>query len=355
MNPKFVRTNSLGATMALVGAIMVTSAFGQQSPASRDAFALIRQQYQEKLQEVISDKTGYAANITRRWEASARESGKWDENYAIDLQAALEKLTPDNLLAAGEAKSFEDMMHVLASGRRADAAITPASLGDLAGDLVYTPVTPCRIVDTRSAASGAIGGNTTRTFDVDGSTFASQGGVNASCGIPFGVARAVAMTIVVTQPAAAGYLAAWGLGAQPLSSALNYAPGQTVANTTIVPVVPGAGTDFSIYSQVTTHLVIDVVGFFAAPVATALDCITVDSGLVTVPVNSWTAIDANCPLGRTATGGGYDTPTTGTQSFIGIYPTTLPNGNGWRTWVDNQTGGPRDVKTFAQCCRVPGR
>lgn len=163
------------------------------------------------------------------------------------------------------------------------------------------------------------------------------------------------MTITVTQPVAAGYFTAWGLGAQPLVSVLNYEAGATIANTTIVPVVSSAGADFSLYSFATAHAVIDVIGYFAAPEATALDCITVDSAVTAVPNNSWTPIDANCPAGRTATGGGYDT-TEGTLGYPNVWITTRPhNGNGWRTWVDNQTGGSRNIQTFVRCCRVPGR
>ncbi|MHB8772040.1 MAG: hypothetical protein ACYC7J_13680 [Syntrophales bacterium] len=230
----------------------------------------------------------------------------------------------------------------------------PGDLGNIAADLVYTPVTPCRIVDTRLATAGAITGNTTRTFDMDGTNFAAQGGIGGSCGIPSGVAGAVAMTITVTQPIAAGYFTAWGLGTQPLISVLNYEAGATIANTAIIPVVPSAGADFSLYSFATAHAVIDVIGFFAAPEATALDCITVDSALTAVPHNAWTPVDANCPVGRTATGGGYDT-TEGTLGYPNVWITSRPNGNGWRTWVDNQTGGTRSIQTFVRCCRVPGR
>jgi len=142
--------------------------------------------------------------------------------------------------------------------------------------------------------------------------------------------------------------------ASTLSSVINYSAGETVANTTIVPIVPGPGADFQIYAFATTDVVADLVGFFAAPVATALDCITVSSALTAVPVNAWTNIDASCPAGRTATGGGYNT-SEGTLGYPGVWITTLPAGNGWRTWVDNQTNGPRSIQTFCNCCRVPGR
>jgi hypothetical protein len=131
----------------------------------------------------------------------------------------------------------ESLQKVLSD--KAGTPEAPGDLGSTAADLVYTPVTPCRIVDTRVAAAGMITGNTTRTFDVDGTNFSTQGGFSGSCGIPSGVARAVAMTITVTQPVAAGYFTAWALGTQPFISVLNYEAGATIANTTIVPVDPG--------------------------------------------------------------------------------------------------------------------
>ena len=48
------------------------------------------------------------------------------------------------------------------------------SLGDSQADLVYTPVTPCRIIDTR-LAGGAIAAGTTRSFLVTGTNFSPRG------------------------------------------------------------------------------------------------------------------------------------------------------------------------------------
>ena len=356
-----------------VSIVVIPNSFAQPAANFKDnPEAAQRAQYQEKLQHVLDDKAAYIAALVQRWENSARESGRWDENFAADLSNALTKLQPDNLLAAGEAPSYDAMMGVMATGQRFDLmmsggraavkaserqsqAILPAALGDIANDLVYTPVVPCRIVDTRNAG-GVISANTARSFDVDGGTFLGQGGVNGSCGIPFGVARAVAMTLTVTQPSAGGFFTAWAVGSpQPLSSVINFAAGQTIANTTIVPVVPGGGPDFNLFvGGSTAHVITDVVGYFAAPAATALDCITVSSAVTPVGVNVWTAVDASCPLGRTATGGGYDVPE-GTLGFPGVWINSQPNGNGWRTWVDNQTNGNRNVQTSVRCCRLPGR
>lgn len=237
---------------------------------------------------------------------------------------------------------------------RPGSGLEPNSLGEFSKDNVYTAITPCRIVDTR-IAGGAFAANTLRTFDVDGASFSGQGGASGGCAIPFNVAASVAMTITVVNTTGSGYITAWGLGAQPLSSVLNYVTGSVIANTTIVPVVPGAGTDFTIFASAGTDIVIDVVGFFGAPVATALDCTSVASAVTTVPNNVYTAVDAVCPAGRTATGGGTF-PTEGTLGRPNIWIDGSPTvSNGWRTWVDNQTGATRTIQTYAVCCRVPGR
>jgi hypothetical protein len=365
---KLVLVNSRLARLSLCLALSITfpSVFAQPpTNVQASAEAAQRAASQAKLQQVINDSSSYAAAIVQRWESAARASGRWDANFSSELLKALLKLQPENLLAAGEATSYESMMYVLATGRQISTAagshslslptaMIPDALGDAADDMVYTSVTPCRIVDTR-VAGGPLAAGSTRTFDADGSTFVSQGGFNGSCGIPYGVAYAVAMTITVTAPSTSGYFTAWALGAQPFTSVLNFTAGATLANTTIVPILPGAGNDFSIFSSARAQVVVDVVGYFAAPVATALDCTTVNTAFVAVPVDSWTPITATCPVGRTATGGGYNSGD-GTLGYPNVWITTLPSGaNGWTTWVDNQTNGTRLIDSYAVCCRVPGR
>ena len=361
MHNHFLKTHCLArvATVLVVSLTAVPSVFAQRGPDSQLAN---QRAYTEKLQQVTNDKAAYATSIVQKWEESARASGRFDASYATDLFSALMKLTPDNLLAAGEATSYDSMRHVLATGRPKPAGPEPAmnplpnALGDTYDDLVFTPLAPCRIVDTR-VAGGPIAANSTRAFDVDGSNFSSQGGSSTGCGIPYDVARAVAMTITVTQPSGGGYFTAWSVGAaQPNASVLNFTAGQTIANTTIVPVDPGVGNDFYLNSAgASSQAIIDVVGYYAAPAATALDCTTVASATVSVPVDQWTAIDASCPAGRTVSGGGYDT-TEGTLGYPGVWSTSVPNGaNGWRVWVDNQTNGARSMLSYAICCRVPGR
>jgi hypothetical protein len=339
------------AAIVLIVAMGTPSVFGQSAPGARDADAIPQARRQEKIQQVESDKTGYAAAIVARWEGAARDSGRWDRNYPADLLRSLTRLDTENLLAAGEASTYEAVLTVLATGRTEPG---PDALGQNFQDLVYTPVKPCRIVDTRNALAGALAGNTIRLFEVDAGDLSDQGGSVVGCGIPLAVAQAVEVTIVAVQPASDGFLTAFGLGEQPRTSVLNYSANQVIADTAIIPVVPGGGPDFSVFSLATTHVVVDVLGFFAASSATRLDCTTAQSDVVAVPINELTVVDAFCPAGRASTGGGYDIAEA-TIAFPGLFITTSPLANGWRAVVENHTGARRNIVTFARCCRVPGR
>jgi hypothetical protein len=355
---KTLRAIVVSAAFVLVLAMGSPPVLGQPAPGVRDQEegAIRQARRREAIRQVLGDKAGYAAAIVARWEDSAREAGRWDESYSVDLLESVMKLDPENLLAAGEASSYEAMMTVLATGQ-AEPTIegpVPNSLGQNFQDLVYTPVTPCRIVDTRIAVGGALAAGVAGTFDVDSSNLADQGGSATGCGIPLAVAQAVTMTIVAVHPAGRGHLTAWGLGPQPTTSVLNYAANDVIANTAIIPVVPGGGDDFALFSLATTHVVVDVLGYFAASSATRLDCQTFASEVVAVPVDLLSVVDAFCGPGRAATGGGYDVSEV-TIAFPGLFVTSSPLANGWRATVENHTGGPRNIQTFARCCRVPGR
>ena len=353
---------SLSLVLSLVA---IPPAFAQKAPSEGDVLdATARAQYQADLQQVRQNKAGYAADIVARWENEARASGKWDPNYAVDLFGALMKLGPDNLLAAGEATSYDAMTAVLMAGSRA-----PLDLGDSFRDLVYTPVTPCRVVDTRNISNPLVAG-VTRTFDVDNPTsFSFQGGFNGPCGIPFGAAAAVAMNLTVTAPTAGGFLTAFGLGAPPFASILNFGAGETIANSSIVPVVPGPGNDFSLFlgsaPGATVHAIVDVLGFFAAPLTTALyNNVVVTTTNVAGGLGSFSVRSPACPAGWRLTGGGglvdqfSGNPLIGSRPVAGTSNGVVSGVNVADRWLcqGNTLGNIAvDIDCFAVCGRVPGR
>jgi hypothetical protein len=139
-----------------------------------------------------------------------------------------------------------------------------------AQQLVYSNVTPCRIVDTR-IVGGPIAAGTQRSFYVAGTTgFETQGGNAGGCAVPEGATAAV-LNFVAVNAAGPGNLRAWPFGGSvPNASILNYAaiPGLNIANGIVVAICdPNAITcTFDLQVQAdssATQLVIDVLGFFS--------------------------------------------------------------------------------------------
>ncbi|MHB8810239.1 MAG: hypothetical protein ACYC9M_09530, partial [Desulfobulbaceae bacterium] len=143
----------------------------------------------------------------------------------------------------------------------------PQALGDALADLVFTPVTPCRLVDTRigtGSFNGPITGGTTLNIDTDGGGgLVPQGGNAAGCGTYSNVA-AIAVTVTAVNPTTSGHFQLFpNGGALPNASALNYkAGGANSANTTIVlQDTSGALAELSLYTLGTTEITMDVVGY----------------------------------------------------------------------------------------------
>ena len=85
----------------------------------------------------------------------------------------------DQLLAASLAGSINGLRDVLATALIASTAQKPGllqakALGDSADDVVYTPVTPCRLVETRGTfaavyqGGGAFSGGEIRNYTIQG-------------------------------------------------------------------------------------------------------------------------------------------------------------------------------------------
>jgi hypothetical protein len=116
----------------------------------------------------------------------------------------------------------------------------------------YYTVTPCRLLDSRVQAPGALQAGETRAITAVG-----------SCEIPTD-AVALALNIPVTQPTAQGNLRLYPSGQpRPLVSTINYSAAQTQANNAAAGL--SASGSLSVYcsqSPGSVHLIVDVNGFF---------------------------------------------------------------------------------------------
>jgi len=175
--------------------------------------------------------------------------------------------------ATGQSQPFVSALNSSKPGEiTANAAILPAGInGDIdvfvtndtdlvidingyfappgAGGLSYFNVSPCRVLDTREPSGSP--------------PFSGIADINVSasgCGIPAGTAAFV-FNATIVPTAGLGYLTFWPQGGiQPLVSTLNDLDGSITNNLAIVPTNNGA---ISVFATDSTHLVMDVFGYFA--------------------------------------------------------------------------------------------
>ena len=132
----------------------------------------------------------------------------------------------------------------------------------------YTPVTPCRIVDTRNAG-GMIGAWSEREFYVHGSgaTISAQGGDAGGCPAPAEDPLAAHISMIAVDSIGKGHLQAFPVGAEPGAGlSVNYnAIDTNLSNAGTVKTSTGSGPDITVYSGVSsTHTVVDVLGYYSA-------------------------------------------------------------------------------------------
>jgi hypothetical protein len=146
--------------------------------------------------------------------------------------------------------------------------------------LVFYPLPPCRVIDTR-LANGPLGGpilagQASRTVPV----------LSSPCGLP-GTALAYSLNMTVVPDGNLDYLTTWPTGSpQPFVSTLNDNTGTVLANAAIVPAGTGGSIDVFVTQQ--THLIIDVNGYFA-PANTG--------GLLFYPLTPCRVVDTRNPAG----------------------------------------------------------
>jgi len=144
----------------------------------------------------------------------------------------------------------------------------PAAAVDTTQESKYTPIAPCRVVDTRRKG-GALVTGATRAFYVDGagSTFADQGGHADGCGIPSS-ASAIQATVTAVSATGNGSLKAYPAGATaPTATFMNYTKTFNVSNGGSITLCGSkCAADINITnSGYTTHIVIDVQGYYVKP------------------------------------------------------------------------------------------
>lgn len=290
--------------------------------------------------------------------------------WARDMGPIFAKATLGSLSVAANAPTFRAMNDAFLTdsrGRTASGNMIAAmangslrrptkALGEIANDLVFVPVTPCRIIDTR-VAGGTIPANGERSFDVsETASFTAQGGDAGDCGVgAAGPFAAAVINFTAVTPAAAGYITAYPFGgARPLAATVNYVAGDIRGNLAVVKLnQDDASQDLSLYTYAQTHVVADLVGYYIHPQATALDCTEVSSLPTVVNAGAFgSVLSPTCPSGYVMTGGGCSM-----SSFDGRLVTSriVTDAEAYYCAFNNQGTAANQGVAYGRCCRTPGR
>lgn len=189
--------------------------------------------------------------------------------------------------------------------------------GTVPGDL-FTPVTPFRLLDTRSTT--ALGPTETRTVPIAG-----VGAVPAD-------ATGVVMNVTAVLPTGSGYLTVFPGPDKPGNSTVNFPARRNVAN--LAEVKLGSDGAIRVFNSAgTTNIIFDVVGFYGGSAATA-------AGGTFTPVSPARLYDTrnagNTPLGPAATRqvqvvGGVGGVPAGATAVVANVTAVLPTGSGYLT------------------------
>jgi hypothetical protein len=298
----------------------------------------------------LNEKLALVSRLLAQMEPGAKAEGLsagWRQSTMNSLFA----LSNETLASLSNVGSPSALPKAIASAKR----VAPKALGDSTQDLVYTPITPCRYIDTRNVG-GAING--TRSYDFD---LNSYGGncPNDPYGLFGGTLGAIAANVAIVAPSTApGFATIVPVGTSPSVALVNwYESGAAVqaSNAAIITNDQSANpAEVDIFTSSTVHVIVDIFGAFRAPQATALQCVNA-SATVNVAAGSFGTATATCPAGYTVTGGGYDGFSSGTGAQSSKSPESYPSGNGWYVFFNNDSGGAFTMETYARCCRVPGR
>lgn len=340
---------------------------GDSTPSASQQAAIADRAMVDRSGYPRSPRSQWVYRIVAKWGMHVQEAYRTDPRHWADSMAQVfAKASLDALKRAAEARTFAAMNDALLTGTN-PAAMQPVaaptlsgagskriaarSLGDLDRDLVYVPVTPCRILDTR-IAGGPIPANSFRDFDLtDVIRYAPQGGDTSNCNVgDKGSFAAAAINFTVVTPNAAGYITAFPyLSSQPTAATINYVVGDIRNGLAITRLDQSAATyEFSVYSFAQTHLVADIVGYFRESEATALECLTVSSAQ-NFAQSYVTADSPTCPVGYSILSGSCD-------SNAAIYKSiTGDSFHKCSVWIPVATTATLYVTSHARCCRIPGR
>lgn len=270
----------------------------------------------------------------------------------IGLMHNLLGLPSSSLRALAADGSIASAQDLAAKARQVKSKPLAKALGDPDQDLVFVPITPCRLADSRNAGGPLVGPIARGYGEEDSALQGGDPGCSAQI-VAFPEASAYALNLTALNMNTLSFIAIRPIGASQVTSILNFTgPGQQVNNFVIVENLQNSGNEFEVFvpAGVSVDVIIDVFGLFMPPQATALACANSAANSLGLAAGTGANVtSAACATGFSAVGGNC------TQSGDATLTSSAVSGNAWSCGWENTTGSASTVSVSARCCRVPGR
>ena len=184
------------AMVGLSGACFAQSQAVQAPLATTMADARLLSQAQEKIHS--------AQRIADRFVAEARRQGL-DDNWRLSLLADLMRAPEDQFAVVENAQDLNHAIGAASMIARSMPSAGAKSLGTADSDLIFVPINPCRILDTRQGSGNAFVGGDTKVY-----TFKNTNVGHGSCSVysgyvGFALPAALAVNITVDESGLSGF------------------------------------------------------------------------------------------------------------------------------------------------------
>ena len=239
----------------------------------------------DSLLGIDSNRAAVIDGIVAQWGAQLAKAGVSAESF----RTTLEGLRADQLLTARLAGSLSGLYDVLdhatvalATSKQLKSARIEKSLGEASDDVVYTPVTPCRLIETRGnflavyQGGGPFSANEIRTYTIE------SGNGACTTQLPVGLHPAAVQLQVFGIPVSgSGDIEILPEGSTfGGTSSLIFLSNVAFTSASTTARVNPLNNEIAIQVRTgTAHLAIDLVGYFAPPNGGFVASVTAGTGI----------------------------------------------------------------------------
>ncbi len=255
----------------------------------------------------------------------------------------------------GLALASQPGITIIGEGKQSTKA-SPATAPSLYADLAFTALTPCRLYDSRPSqgGTGTWSASSINTINVGPYlSYSFQGGSPTDCGmsslVGSGKIAAIMASVATTSQVGSGYLTFFAHGAPnpfPTTITQSFQAGSVQTSFVVIPTDMVGSVASDAYTTQQTHVIIDVLGYFAQPKAVALDCLTTSPSSVVI------AAGGSAQPALPACGAAYTSVSTRCSAdspLVGLVS------NSGTCLYQNDDTSSHTASAYATCCRTAGR